>query len=634
VRRFLLLLICSCGAIAALGQYTSQGGRFQVDEIKGCAPFTVTITDTNVVTTGQCTGANSCLMDFEGKFGGNGGETNRFTYTYTTPGTYKLYVLYPNTTGGDFINITVIENKPPTFEVYTCTGNQVSIKVTDKSYETYTIDFNNDNNPETAIPSGNNAIAQHSYGAPGTYTIAVQGHNSNSANNCQILTEAYQTLATLPQPSINAITALDANNLKLDVATAPHVQYKLEIAQNNSNNFQVYKDLYQVSTETVGNLLIDNNYYCFRLSAYDPCANTNTYSNIMCSQDFDVAFQNGVNKLDWKTSTAGIGSTEIRRNSGPYSTLPGSPLTFSDTDYDCNQDYCYQIVTIYAGGRRSTSLQKCGTGILQTTFPAISNLSSVVRAGAELIWEADPQIKIKNFDIWRSSPGVPLTFLDVTTAQTYTDPSYNYQGGMCYQVNYSDNCGNKSAPGIVACPMVLTGTLDDKNAATLTWNSYGGYSGGVSSYQVDKYTSNRSLITSFTTTDTTLVDYDPADDEQIVIYTVTAIANEPGVEKSISNNITLEKEAKLILPTAFTPNGDGVNPLFSISGKYVSKMTIQIFDRWGVLVFSSDKNEPWDGTRGGKVMPESAYVWKAEVVDFAGHTFQREGTVLLLRPPR
>jgi len=204
---------------------------------------------------------------------------------------------------------------------------------------------------------------------------------------------------------------------------------------------------------------------------------------------------------------------------------------------------------------------------------------------------------------------------------------------MCYQVNYTDKCDNKSAPGIIACPMNLGGTLDDKNAATLIWNSYGGYSGGVQTYQVDKYTSNQTLITTFTTNDTTLVDYDPADNEQVVIYRITAIANEPGVEKSISNNITLEKEVKLILPTAFTPNGDGLNPMFTISGKYISKMSIQIFDRWGVMVFSSDKNEPWDGTRGGKVMPESAYVWKAEVVDFAGHTFQKEGTVLLLRPP-
>jgi gliding motility-associated-like protein len=176
--------------------------------------------------------------------------------------------------------------------------------------------------------------------------------------------------------------------------------------------------------------------------------------------------------------------------------------------------------------------------------------------------------------------------------------------------------------------------MDDKNAVTLTWNKYNGYKDGIATYEVHKFDKTGGIIGVYPTNDTTFVDYDPADEEQVVIYSIVAVANEPGVDKSISNNITIEKPVRLILPTAFTPNGDGVNPLFTISGKFVSKMSIKIFDRWGVLVFSSDNNEPWDGTKGGKVMPESAYVWKAEVEDFAGNVFTKEGTVLLLRPPR
>jgi gliding motility-associated-like protein len=631
VRRFLLFFILFPGVTAASAQFTSRLGRFTVNEVKGCAPFTVTITDANVNTTNQCTPGNPCLMDYEGN-GTN--STNQFSFTYNTPGTYKLSVLYQSI-GSDDITVTVTENIEPAFEVYTCVGNGVSIKVTDKSYDTYLIDFTNDDIPETTIPMGNNAVAQHTYSTPGAYPIKVRGRNVNAANNCAIKTESYTTLAVLPTPSINVMTAVDANNLKLDMTTAPHIQYRLEIAQNNSSNFQVYQALYQLNTLTVPNLLVDNNFYCFRLSAFDPCAGTNTYSNIICSQDFDVAFENGVNELTWRTSTAGIGSTEIKRNGTVFTTIPGTPLAYSDTDYDCNKEYCYQVTTTYSDGRRSISLQKCGIGTLTTMFPPVENVSAVVRAGVELLWDVDPTIDVKNFDIWKSTPNGSLQFFALTETQPYIDPTYDYQAGVCYQVNYSDFCNNKSAPGIIACPMVLTGSLDDKNAATLNWSAYTGWAAGVNSYQVNKFTSEGALITTFNTTDTAYVDYDPADNNQIVIYTITAIPNEGGVERrSISNNVKLEKQAKLILPTAFTPNGDGINPLFTIGGKFVSKMSIQIFDRWGVLVFSSDKNEPWDGTRGGKVMPESAYVWKAEIVDFAGHTFTEEGTVLLLRPPR
>jgi gliding motility-associated-like protein len=256
-----------------------------------------------------------------------------------------------------------------------------------------------------------------------------------------------------------------------------------------------------------------------------------------------------------------------------------------------------------------------------------------VRVGVELSWTADPKIDIQAFDIFKSTPGVSLRPYATSNTELYIDANYDYGGGTCYQVNYGDFCNNRSEPGIIACPMALSGTIDDKNAITLTWNSYNGYKDGITRYDVYKYNQTGGLIGVYPTGDTTFVDYDPADDQQVVIYSIVAIANEPGVDKSISNNITIEKPVRLILPTAFTPNGDGVNPLFTVSGKFVSKMSIKIFDRWGVLVFASEKNEPWDGTKGGKVMPESAYVWKAEIEDFAGNTFTEEGTVLLLRPP-
>ncbi len=615
--------------LTASAQYTSRLGRFQVDQVKGCAPFTLTITNTNLVTTGECTPGKPCLMDF---LGNGTNATNTFSFTYTTAGTYKLSVLYQNI-GADDITVTVFANTAPTYEVYTCTGNQVSLKVTDKTYDTYVIDFNNDGTPETIIPSGNNAVASHNYGVAGNYNIAVRGKNVNSADNCQNKVEAYQTLPVLPTPSINIATAQDANTIKLDMTTAPHIQYKMEIALNNSSNFQVYQNLYQVSTVTVPNLLLDVNYYCFRLSAFDPCSGNNNYSNVICSQDFDVTFQNGVNVLAWRTGSGGVASVTIMRNGTSYSTIPGAPLGFQDRDYDCNVDYCYQLIVNYSGGKKSTSLSKCGTGILVTTFPAIDNLSTQVVSGGggvDLIWKSDPKIKVAAYEVLRAQRGTTPVFYTETQSQKFNDQTYSNESNVCYQVNYRDLCDNRSLPGIIACPMVLQGTLDDRNAATLTWSKFNGWVNGVNTYQVEKYNRSGSLIQTFSTNDTTLVDFDPNDPEQIVTYVINAVSNQSGVVNSISNKVTLEKPVRLISPTAFTPNGDAINPTFTIAGKFVARMSLKIFDRWGALVFTTEKNEPWDGTRAGRPMPESSYVWKAEGVDTAGHTFVREGTVLLL----
>lgn len=59
----------------------------------------------------------------------------------------------------------------------------------------------------------------------------------------------------------------------------------------------------------------------------------------------------------------------------------------------------------------------------------------------------------------------------------------------------------------------------------------------------------------------------------------------------------------------FTPNGDGINDEFLIPYEGHQPTLIQIFDRWGKLVFESrNKNEGWDGTtQNGKLAPVGIY---------------------------
>jgi|GEM_PF-5612333 len=61
------------------------------------------------------------------------------------------------------------------------------------------------------------------------------------------------------------------------------------------------------------------------------------------------------------------------------------------------------------------------------------------------------------------------------------------------------------------------------------------------------------------------------------------------------------------IPNVFTPNGDGINDIFKInlSGENLINFNISIYDRWGILVFTSPNiNYKWDGrtTSGLKVV--------------------------------
>ncbi|MEQ1585997.1 MAG: gliding motility-associated C-terminal domain-containing protein [Cyclobacteriaceae bacterium] len=611
-------------------QYTSRLGRFQVDEIKGCAPFTVTILTTNLITTGECTAGKPCLMS-----AGNGTpqQQNQFTITYPQAGTFTLAVLYQSI-GADDIVITVDPDIQPEFEIYTCSGLQTSIKITDKTYDQYSIDFTNDGIVETVIPNGNNQTATHNYGIASTFNISVKGKDINAANNCAAKVLPFTSLLTLPVPQITKLTALDATSVKLDFTPQQNILYKLEIAVNNSATFQQFQTLYGVNTVTIPNLVTDDNFYCFRLSSFDPCTNSNTYSAPICSHNFDLSIQNGVNRLTWASSGTGVLSTEIIRNGASYVIIPGAPALLNDVDVICKTNYCYQVVNLYAGGIQSISLEKCGEAFTTVSPSAINNASSVVGAnGVELTWTQDPLFSVEEYAVLRYQ-GSSFGLAGKTTSATYTDLGYTTEGGFCYRINYGDLCGNASQPGDLICPIRLSATLDDKNVITLRWSSLKGWRNGVNNYRIEKFDKSGGLMQVINMgTDTTWIDDQPDANNQVVQYQIIAQSNEVGLINSVSNRLVVTKEVNLFYPTAFTPDGVGPveNETFTVKGQYIVKLELKVFDRWGSMVFYSDKNEPWNGTNNGKALPEGTYVWRTQITDLAGRNFSEGSTVVILK---
>ena len=88
-----------------------------------------------------------------------------------------------------------------------------------------------------------------------------------------------------------------------------------------------------------------------------------------------------------------------------------------------------------------------------------------------------------------------------------------------------------------------------------------------------------------------------------------------------------------VIPTGFTPNGDGLNDVFKIvyNENYIpSRMSI--FNRWGQLVFSTnDVGNGWDGKAHGAAQPIGAYVYLIEGTDPEGNLIRNQGNVTLLR---
>lgn len=102
-------------------------------------------------------------------------------------------------------------------------------------------------------------------------------------------------------------------------------------------------------------------------------------------------------------------------------------------------------------------------------------------------------------------------------------------------------------------------------------------------------------------------------------------------------------DADIIFPNVFTPNTLGSsgghydvkslsNDVFFPYTSGVMSYSLQIFDRWGELIFESfDVNIGWDGYYKGKLCEQGVYIWKAAVKLTNGKTFNKTSDVTLLR---
>ncbi|NME70756.1 PKD domain-containing protein [Flammeovirga aprica] len=101
-------------------------------------------------------------------------------------------------------------------------------------------------------------------------------------------------------------------------------------------------------------------------------------------------------------------------------------------------------------------------------------------------------------------------------------------------------------------------------------------------------------------------------------YTVRIVdtSTEDNCETTTTMNVTRGCPPIFFNPTAFTPNGDGVNDEFLIRSKYAVNMKMTVYNNWGEIIFhntyknsseAQEKGTGWDGTYQNKLVPSSVY---------------------------
>lgn len=118
--------------------------------------------------------------------------------------------------------------------------------------------------------------------------------------------------------------------------------------------------------------------------------------------------------------------------------------------------------------------------------------------------------------------------------------------------------------------------------------------------------------------------------QEIVLVAI----DEAGCTDSFSMIITISDCYPLVyVPNTFTPNEDGINDLFKFTANCVDDYEINIYNRWGTLLYTGQRGSPyWDGgTRHGYYVADGVYVYTIEYTSLQGVKTEKKGTVTIFR---
>lgn len=304
---------------------------------------------------------------------------------------------------------------------------------------------------------------------------------------------------------------------------------------------------------------------------------------------------------------------------GSNYTLIDSLLSINDTTYidtllnTQNNPYHYRV-DFYNN-------QPGNTFFVDSAYRASSiflNLSPTDNA-IVLSWIFDVPWTNMFYTVFRYNPTTLIyDSIGFSTSQTYTDSSLVNGQSYCYYIKAT---GKYSADGFAfplinlsqkicgipidnqpPCPPVLSGSPDCESISNFfSWTNPNNFcSNDVISYNLyysADNSSDYSVIYSTTNIqDTTFLHFGLS--TVVGCYYVTAIDSFNN-ESMPSNIVCFDIDACSIyqLPNIFTPNDDGFNDFFTpFPYDFVEKINIQIFNRWGVLVYKTeDPDIMWDG---------------------------------------
>ena len=307
----------------------------------------------------------------------------------------------------------------------------------------------------------------------------------------------------------------------------------------------------------------------------------------------------------WNFGANGLPSTSQLANPAgiTFSTTGTQIITLTVSESGCTSTYIDSIITNPAPVVLFSSTPNSGCAPLVVSFTDLSGIPN-----ATYVWD----------------------FGNGNTS-TQQNPINTYTAEGSYDVTLTVTANGQSCSGVLAQPGLITVTpspvasfiaspaLTDEYNANITLTS----------------TANGATNCIYILPDNSIIN--DCDAEIILPDTGTyniiqVVTSSSGCVDTAYNKVVVYPSYSIYIPNAFSPDGDGINEIFKPQGRNITEYQFDIYDRWGVRLFSTDKfTEGWDGTVNGKIAPIGVYVYQIKFIAYAKYETIKIGKVSLIR---
>lgn len=590
-------------------------------------------------------------------------RTSSTTHIYTQPGTYSIMQIGSCDGTGCTITyidiIRVLETPEPLVNLSLCQNRSISLEIPDTApenpYDEYIIDWGDSSPLQTVSSSSANNI-QHTYPTSSTFTILVRGNYLGVAcddENYPQATLQVTPILTLTPPTVNSLTTtvLDNTNGSISLNFDASNNFDYEVFQQvNGGSFSKVQDITGLNGNTTANfenLNTSDDSHCYRIDALDKCGNRVQSESFYCNLRLNVMSVVGGDRqiqVNWSTypNTLPIGIFQqyiLYRNNQPIITISDiNEISYLDENIACNEEYCYEVRAVLTDASLGVSFisisnEECAVGASEASPPIIPVLNSTVETSRSirLFWTVANDPKITTYQVKRNGQEV----IAQSTQQSAIDADLALNQQYCYEVAYTNECGQGTDFAFQTCPVFLQITDPNSIRPELIWTAYENVENSFAGYIIEKLDENgnvyseSNLLSRFVTN---FIDEDARTDRQIISYRIKVVIDVTNEIFSYSNIVEVRQDFKLFFPNAFTPDGDGLNDIFQPKGLFMKDFKMDIYNRLGELVFTSSNTENgWDGNFKGKPATQDVYIYIVNMEDFKGVKFQGKGTFTLIR---